>query len=163
MENLSYAAYLYGLNSRQARARTLEILARLGLEAKAIDKPVEELSRGMQQKVAIARALLTRPTVLLLDEPTTGLDPRSKREVQALVRELREQDSTTILLTTHDMTEAEELCDRIAIMEGGRIVALGTPAGLRRLVEPPDDRPASLEDVFLELTGKQLAAEQVEV
>jgi ABC-2 type transport system ATP-binding protein len=163
MENLSYAAYLYGLNSRQARARTLEILARLGLEAKAIDKPVEELSRGMQQKVAIARALLTRPTVLLLDEPTTGLDPRSKREVQALVRELREKDSTTILLTTHDMTEAEELCDRIAIMERGRIVALGTPDGLRRLVEPPDDRPASLEDVFLELTGKQLVAEQVEV
>ena len=96
--------------------------------------------------------------------------PEIKRRVREedklghlVMRELRERDRTTILLTTHDMTEAEELCDRIAIMEGGRIVALGTPAGLRRLVESPNDRPASLEDVFLELTGKQLVDETVEV
>jgi len=84
------------------------------------------MSRGMQQKVAIARALLSHPIVLLLDEPTTGLDPRSKREVQAFVRELRDTHDTTIVLTTHDMVEADELCDRIAIIHNGNIVALDT-------------------------------------
>ncbi|MCK4693508.1 MAG: ABC transporter ATP-binding protein, partial [Anaerolineales bacterium] len=119
------------------------------------------MSRGMQQKVAIARALLTRPAVLLMDEPTTGLDPRSKREVQALVRELRDQDETTILLTTHDMVEAEMLCDRIAIMDAGKIVALDTPEKLCAMVPSHNGRSPTLEDVFLELTGKKLIKEDV--
>jgi ABC-2 type transport system ATP-binding protein len=160
MENLSYGARLYGLNNRQARIQIREILNRLGLEASSVGKPVEEMSRGMQQKVAIARALLTRPAVLLLDEPTTGLDPRSKREVQSVVRELRDQEDTTILLTTHDMVEADTLCDRIAIMDGGRVVALDTPQNLRTFAPSQNGDAPSLEDVFLELTGKKLLSEE---
>jgi ABC-2 type transport system ATP-binding protein len=120
---------------------------------------MEEMSRGMQQKVAIARALLSAPKLLLLDEPTTGLDPRSKREVQAFIRELRDSHDTTIVLTTHDMNEAETLCDRIAIMDSGRIVALNTPANLKALAQRQDGHEPTLEDVFLELTGKKLVKE----
>ena len=98
--------------------------------------------------------------MLLLDEPTTGLDPRSKREVQAVVRELQQSDGTTILLTTHDMNEAEVLCDRIAIMDKGKVVALDTPANLRALVPGSNGHQPTLEDVFLELTGRQLVAEE---
>ncbi len=156
MENLLYGARLYGLDGRTARQEIVRILTRLGIKQKNIQKPIEDMSRGMQQKVAIARALLTRPPVLLLDEPTTGLDPRSKREVQAIVRELRDESGTTILLTTHDMAEAEALCDRVAIMDSGKIVALDTPAELRKLVPNANGHAPTLEDAFLELTGKQL-------
>jgi ABC-2 type transport system ATP-binding protein len=156
MENLLYGARLYGLDARRARHEIVAILSRFDIKKRDIYQPLEEMSRGMQQKVAIARALLTRPAVLLLDEPTTGLDPRSKREVQAVVKELRDQQGTTILLTTHDMVEAESLCDRVAIMDAGKIVALDTPAGLRAMVPPANGRPTTLEDVFLALTGKKL-------
>jgi ABC-2 type transport system ATP-binding protein len=121
---------------------------------------MEEMSRGMQQKVAIARALLSKPRILLLDEPTTGLDPRSKREVQAVVRELNEEHGTTILLTTHDMTEAENLCDRVAIMDGGQVVALDTPEQLKKLIPSQNGHDPNLEEVFLELTGKKLVKEE---
>jgi ABC-2 type transport system ATP-binding protein len=156
MENLLYGARLYGMAGKQTRQQVVEILTRLGLEKRSIYSPMEEMSRGMQQKVAIARALLSHPQLLLLDEPTTGLDPRSKREVQAVIRELRSEFNTTILLTTHDMTEAEMLCDRIAIMDSGRVVALDTPAALKQLVPAKDGKEPTLEDVFLELTGKKL-------
>ncbi|GAP05500.1 ABC-type multidrug transport system, ATPase component [Anaerolinea thermolimosa] len=162
MENLLYGARLYGLNAGDARRQVVEILTRLGLEKRSIYSPMEEMSRGMQQKVAIARALLSRPELLLLDEPTTGLDPRSKREVQAVVREMREQYGTTIILTTHDMNEADTLCDRIAIMNSGKIIALDTPAGLKAMVSPQDGRPPTLEDVFLELTGEKLVKPEEE-
>jgi ABC-2 type transport system ATP-binding protein len=99
--------------------------------------------------------LLSRPAVLLLDEPTTGLDPRSKLEVQAAVRELREQHGTTILLTTHDMAEADGLCDRLAILDGGRLAALDTAAALKQQIPSGNGHPTTLEDVFLQLTGKQ--------
>ena len=158
MENLLYGARLYAVPASEAKRRVKTILARLGLEAKTLYQPMEEMSRGMQQKVAIARAFLSEPRLLLLDEPTTGLDPRSKREVQAFVRELRDQHGTTILLTTHDMNEAEALCDRIAIIDGGNIVALDTPAELKKLISQNGHAP-TLEDVFLELTGKQLLTE----
>lgn len=160
IENLVYGARLYGLSGDEARRRIHEILRRLDVRADALDKPMEEMSRGMQQKVAIARAFLTAPILLLLDEPTTGLDPRSKREVQAFVRELRDSHDATILLTTHDMEEADALCDRIAIMDEGRIIALDTPAGLKALVPPSNDRVPTLEDVFMQLTGKVLAEEE---
>lgn len=159
IENLLYGARLYGVESSQIRAQSLAILKRLAIPDKNVNRPMEEMSRGMQQKVAIARALLSSPRLLLLDEPTTGLDPRSKREVQAFVRELRDEQGTTILLTTHDMVEAETLCDRIAIMEGGKMVALDTPAGLKAMVANGDGREPTLEDVFLELTGKKLVNE----
>jgi ABC-2 type transport system ATP-binding protein len=158
MENLIYGARLYGVNAREAREQIKAILARLGLEEKNIYRPMEEMSRGMQQKVAIARAFLSSPILLLLDEPTTGLDPRSKHEVQAFVRELRDSHDTTILLTTHDMIEADELCDRIAIIDGGNIVALDTPENLKKII-PSNGRPTTLEEVFLQLTGKQLVTE----
>lgn len=155
MENLLYAGRLYGLDGDTIREQSIQILTRLGLEGKSLYAPVEEMSRGMQQKVAIARAFLSSPTLLLLDEPTTGLDPRSKREVQAFVEELRDSHDATVLLTTHDMDEAEALCERIAIIEGGRIVALDTPAGLKAMIARNGHEP-TLEDVFMALTGKTL-------
>jgi ABC-2 type transport system ATP-binding protein len=155
LENLMYGARLYGIGGAEARRKIIEILRRLDLRESAIHQPMEEMSRGMQQKVAIARALLTAPVLLLLDEPTTGLDPRSKREVQALVRELRDTHDATIVLTTHDMLEADALCDRIAIVNDGKIVALDTPTGLKKLVNRNGHAP-TLEDVFMQLTGKQL-------
>jgi ABC-2 type transport system ATP-binding protein len=156
MENLVYGARLYGMDGKHTRQRVIEILTRLGLEKRSIDSPMEEMSRGMQQKVAIARALLSHPQLLLLDEPTTGLDPRSKREVQAVIRELREEHNTTILLTTHDMNEAEMLCDRIAIMDSGNVIALDTPTALKNRIPVTGEKETTLEDVFLELTGKKL-------
>lgn len=161
MENLLYGARLYGMDGRETRRKVVEILTRLGLERDTFQQPMEEMSRGMQQKVAIARALLSRPRLLLLDEPTTGLDPRSKREVQAVVRELNEQHGTTILLTTHDMSEAEALCHRIAIVDNGKIVALDTPEALKRLI-PRNGHEPTLEEVFLELTGNPLVKEEDE-
>jgi len=158
MENLLYGARLYGMSGREIRPRVEEILIRLGLEKRSIYKPMDEMSRGMQQKVAIARALLSRPRLLLMDEPTTGLDPRSKLEVQAVIRELNQDSATTILLTTHDMLEADHLCNRIAIIDSGKIVALDTPQGLKKIVSSNGHEPI-LEDVFLELTGKALVRE----
>ncbi|NPV07748.1 MAG: ABC transporter ATP-binding protein [Anaerolineae bacterium] len=160
MENLMYAARLYGLSGGEARRKIVAILARLGIEGRSVYSPLDEMSRGMQQKVAIARAFLTSPVLLLLDEPTTGLDPRSKRDVQQFVRELRDSHDTTVVLTTHDMNEAETLCDRVAIIDEGRIVALDTPAGLKAQL-PVGDRSVTLEDVFMELTGKRLVGEEV--
>ena len=124
---------------------------------------MEEMSRGMQQKVAIARALLSKPKVLLLDEPTTGLDPRSKLEVQDVVRELRDEWGATILLTTHDMKEADILCDRVAIMDKGNVVAMDMPNELKKLVPQKNGTEPTLEDVFLELTGRALKSDEDQV
>ena len=105
----------------------------------------------------------SQPRLLLLDEPTTGLDPRSKRDVQALVLEMRQKSGTTILLTTHDMVEAELLCDRIAILNGGKVIALDTPPNLKHTIPWKDGREPTLEEVFLELTGKILVNKDEEV
>ncbi len=155
-ENLIYAARLYGMPGAQARREIYSILTRLGIKPDRISQGLENMSRGMQQKVAIARAFLTAPVLLLLDEPTTGLDPRSKQDVQVFVRELRDTHDATILLTTHDMDEADALCDRIAIIDGGRIVAMDTPEALKRQVGALEgkDGPASLHDVFMHFTGR---------
>ena len=123
-----------------------------------IGQPMEKMSRGMQQKVAIARAFLTAPVLLLMDEPTTGLDPRSKREVQDFILEVRASHEATVLLTTHDMREAERLCDRIAIMGQGHIVAVGTLTELKARVAGGSNS-VTLEDVFMELTGKEYQKE----
>jgi ABC-2 type transport system ATP-binding protein len=159
IENLLYGARLYGMSGAETKVQVVEILTRLGLEERSIYNPMEEMSRGMQQKVAIARALLSKPKVLLLDEPTTGLDPRSKREVQAVIEELRNEHGTTMLLTTHDMHEADVLCDRVAILDRGSMVALDTPQNLKKLVPNSNGHETTLEDVFLELTGRQLKEE----
>ncbi len=155
-ENLSFAARLYGLDARDARRRSIEIMARLGIGEKRLGRPVEEMSRGMQQKVAIARAILTSPTLLLLDEPTTGLDPRSKLDVQTFVEELRAERDATILLTTHDLAEAERLCGRIGILAGGRLTVEDTPERLKARVALDHDLPPTLENVFMQYTGRSL-------
>ncbi len=164
MENLLYSTRLYGVPAREARRQINAILARLGIKPDRINRPLEHMSRGMQQKVAIARAFLTAPILLLLDEPTTGLDPRSKRDVQEFVRELRDTHDATILLTTHDMDEADALCDRIAIIDGGRIVAQDTPAGLKRAVgeQLGLGHPGSLTDAFMAHTGRDWEQDEPE-
>ena len=161
MENLMYAARLYGCRRRSRGDEIVRILERLGLKREAIFERMEDMSRGMQQKVAIARAFLTSPALLLLDEPTTGLDPRSKREVQAFVREIREEHDTTVLLTTHDMVEADGAVRPHRHHRPGRIVALDTPERLKRLI-PERDGAVTLEDVFLDLTGRALKNDEEE-
>jgi ABC-2 type transport system ATP-binding protein len=151
MENLVYAGRLYGLGTDETHVRGLEILDRLGITRKVALEPMEEMSRGMQQKVAIARALLTSPVLLLLDEPTTGLDPRSKKDVQRLVLGLRQEHDTTVVLTTHDMDEADRLCDRVAVLDRGQVIAMDTPDHLKQA-------GGSLEDVFMRLTHESEAA-----
>jgi ABC-2 type transport system ATP-binding protein len=155
-ENLIYAARLYGLDARQAKADAVGILARLGIGEKRLGRPLEQMSRGMQQKVAIARALLTSPVVMLLDEPTTGLDPRSKLDVQAFIEELRDTHDATIVLTTHDLDEADRLCDRISLINEGRIVAEDTPAGLKAMVAELYGMEPTLNSVFMRYTGRSL-------
>jgi len=162
MENLIYAARLYNMPAAEARAKINTILIRLGIKPDRIGRPLENMSRGMQQKVAIARAFLTSPIVLLLDEPTTGLDPRSKIDVQNFVEELREKHDATILITTHDMDEAEALCDRVAIIDQGRIVALGTTEELKRTVAQlmGRDKPVTMNEVFMHYTASHLITEE---
>jgi ABC-2 type transport system ATP-binding protein len=156
-ENLAYAARFYGIAPRETRRRVPDILASVGFPAERHRAPMEDLSRGMQQKVALARALLTAPTLLLLDEPTTGLDPRSKREVQAFVSDVRRTHDTTTLLCTHDMAEADALADRVGILHRGRLLALDTTAALRRRYGA-----ATLEDAFLAATGLALEDDDAE-
>ncbi|HEX6567611.1 MAG TPA: ABC transporter ATP-binding protein [Acidimicrobiales bacterium] len=163
-ENLLFFGRAYGMPGDEVKARARDILDRLALDRGHQRAMVKELSRGQQQKIAVARAFLTSPVLMLLDEPTTGLDPRSRREVQRFVAEVRRDHDATIFLTTHDMDEAETLCDRIAFLVGGRIVAEGTPAELKRLVAR--GRPAAsvgMEDVFMDLTGRSVDEDEEEV
>ncbi|HEX5974474.1 MAG TPA: ABC transporter ATP-binding protein [Rubrobacteraceae bacterium] len=152
MENLLYGAKLYGVTSGEARPRIREIFENIGFAHKRALEPMEHLSRGMQQKVALARALLTSPVLMLLDEPTTGLDPRSKKDVQEFIRSIREAHDSSILLCTHDMDEAEELCDRVGIMVDGKILALERPEDLKRRYASNGHVP-TLEETFMAATG----------
>jgi ABC-2 type transport system ATP-binding protein len=158
MENLIYAARLYNMPGGEAREKIRSILGRLGIPKDRIGQPLENMSRGMQQKVAIARAFLTAPIVLLLDEPTTGLDPRSKIDVQTFIKELREVHDATILITTHDMDEAEALCDRVAIIDKGRIMAMGAVEDLKCAVAERMERtvPVTMNEVFMHYTVAHL-------
>ena len=151
MENLVYAGRLYSVAPDEARAKAHDILRRLGIAEDRLHEPLEKLSRGMQQKISIARAFLTAPMLLLLDEPTTGLDIRSKREVQTFVQDLRLEHDATIVLTTHDLDEAERLSDRIGIIHEGRLVAEGTVDELRARYGA-----SALEEVFMTATGRRL-------
>jgi ABC-2 type transport system ATP-binding protein len=155
VENLSYSARFYGMTGREINSRIPEILARVGFPVERMGEAMQNLSRGMQQKVALARALLTAPVLLLLDEPTTGLDPRSKLEVQEFIREVRRVHDATILLCTHDLNEAEALADRIGILERGELIALGTAEELRRRYDA-----ATLEEAFFAATGRDLTDDE---
>ncbi|MBP1693740.1 MAG: putative transporter ATP-binding protein [Chloroflexi bacterium] len=143
-ENLAYFASLYHIPPVQARRRIDELLDRMSLTARA-DDLVEKFSSGMKQRVAIARALLANPPVILLDEPTIGLDPQAARQVRDLVKELQ-SEGHTILLTTHYMEEADQLSNRIGIIDQGRIIALDTPTALK-------ERIRSEDIVHLEISG----------
>jgi ABC-2 type transport system ATP-binding protein len=156
-ENLSYAARFYGMAPGSTRKQIPEILERVGFPRDRIGEPMEDLSRGMQQKVALARALLTAPIVLLLDEPTTGLDPRSKVEVQQFIREIRQTHDATVLLCTHDLVEAEELAERVGILDRGRLIELA-PADELKLKYDAE----TLEEAFFAATGKAFEDEDEE-
>jgi ABC-2 type transport system ATP-binding protein len=163
LENLMFFGRVYGLTPAQVRERAPALLVRLGLEPERAREPMTNLSRGQQQKVAVARAFLSAPILMLLDEPTTGLDPRSKRDVQRFIEEVRRDHDATVLLTTHDMEEAEILCDRIAFLAFGRIVAQGTPLELRQRVALEQELPlerVTLETVFMELTGRSIEEDE---
>ena len=139
---------------RRRASKIPEILERVGFPADRRGESMENLSRGMQQKVALARALLTSPVLLLLDEPTTGLDPRSKLEVQEFIKEVRIEHDATILLCTHDMLEAESLADRVGLLDRGELLFL----------EPVDEVKQrygveTLEEAFFAATGREFEAE----
>ena len=132
VENLRYFANLYGVSPSEIEGRVARLVKLVGLEGRENDR-VEKYSRGMKQRLHIAKALVHDPELVFLDEPTIGLDPGGARDVREMVRQMK-KDGKTIFLTTHNMFEADELCDRIAVISRGRIVALDTPAGLKRLV-----------------------------
>jgi ABC-2 type transport system ATP-binding protein len=132
VENLLYGARLYGFSGSQIRKHAEDLLVRLGLGANEIYQPLEAMGRAVQQKMTIANALLARPRLLLLDEPTRGLDRENKVEVLQVLRELREVYGTTILVTAEESDQVEGLCDRIAVLESGRLAALDTAEGIKR-------------------------------
>ncbi len=154
-ENLSYAARLYGLEPKKAKKDAIRILESMSFPAEKINQSLENLSRGMQQKVAIARALFTSPVLLLLDEPTTGLDPVSKRQVQDYILKMRKEHDTTVLLTSHDLDEVDRICDRVAIINGGKFVACDTTENLKQKISG-NGKAVTLETVFCKLTGVKI-------
>jgi ABC-2 type transport system ATP-binding protein len=156
-ENLGYAARFYGMTPRETRREIPRILERVGFPPDRRGEAMEHLSRGMQQKVALARALLTSPVLLLLDEPTTGLDPRSKLEVQEFIREIRTTHDSTILLCTHDLVEAEALAERVGILDRGELIALAPASELKRLYGA-----TTLEEAFFAATGRSFEEEDPE-
>jgi ABC-2 type transport system ATP-binding protein len=131
-ENLLHQGHLYGWRGAALRARIAELLERFQLADRAGDG-VEKLSGGLRRRVELAKGLLHRPALLLLDEPSTGLDPRARRELGEYLTQLTRQDGVTVVLTTHIMEEADR-CDRLAILDRGRLVALETPAALKEQV-----------------------------
>ena len=150
-ENLRLSARLYHLPRGEREDAIEDGLAFMGL-AEVGDRLVRTYSGGMVRRLELAQAMLHRPAVLFLDEPTVGLDPTARATVWERVRRLREENGTTILLTTHYMEEADELCERIAVLHAGRVAATGTPAELKAGVGPG----ATLDDVFAALTGADL-------
>ena len=153
-ENLAYAARFYGMTPRQTKTQIPEILERVGFPTARRHEGMENLSRGMQQKVALARALLTSPVLLLLDEPTTGLDPRSKLEVQDFIRDVWTTHDATILLCTHDLREAEILADRVGILDRGLLLCLEPVDALKERYNAD-----TLEEAFFAATGRAFEAE----
>ena len=156
-ENLSYAARFYGMPPSVTRVQIPAILEKVGFPSDRRGEPMENLSRGMQQKVALARALLTAPVLLLLDEPTTGLDPRSKLEVQNFVKDVRATHDATILLCTHDMAEAENLADRVGLLDRGELLFLEPVADVKRRYGVE-----TLEQAFFAATGRSFEEEHEE-
>jgi len=145
-ENLEYFAALYHIPAAVAKTRVEDLLERMEIKDRA-NELVEKYSTGMRQRIAIAKALLARPPILLLDEPTLGLDPQAARNLRELIAQLK-QEGHTILLTTHYMEEADQLSDRIGIIDTGKVIALDTPTGLKHRIDQN-------EVIKLEVTGWQ--------
>ncbi len=150
LENLIVYARYFDIPRKTSLPRALELLDFVELREKA-DMNIRSLSGGMKRRLLLARSLINNPELLILDEPTTGFDPHSRHAVWEKLRHLKASD-TTVILTTHYMEEAERLCDRVAIMDSGRIVTIDSPSSLIRTYG------GNLEDVYLRLTGSQLAA-----
>src|ERR1700691_4197046 len=136
-ENVDIYGEFYGVGRRQRHERAARLIGMVGLNERQHDR-VATYSGGMRRRLEIARGLIHSPQVLFLDEPTIGLDPQSRRAVWDLLEQLRRETGLTIALTTHYMDEAETLCDRIAIVDGGKIIAIGTPAELKAMVKGSD-------------------------
>ena len=154
LKNLIVYSRYFDIPYAEAKKRAEELINRFHLHDK-LDRPIEDLSGGLKKRLLMARALINRPKVLILDEPTTGLDPQSRRQIWEEVREMKNNGLTT-LLTTHYIEEAELLCDRLVIIDAGKIVEHGTP---KHLIEKHLGGKGNLEDVFLKLTGKHLRDE----
>ena len=152
-ENLTLSAKLYGIPRAERRERIGAALDFMGL-ASAADQLVRTYSGGMIRRLELAQAMLHQPTVLFLDEPTVGLDPLARRAVWERLEELRSRRGTAILITTHDMEEADALCDELGIMHQGRVAALGTPEELKGRIGPE----ATLDDVFAQIAGGTIEA-----
>ena len=154
-ENLLIFAKLYGV-TRETRARLIpELLAAVELTQWA-DKPVKNLSGGMRRRVEIARGLVHEPAIFFLDEPTTGLDPVSRVAVWEMLQRIKVERDLTVLITTHYMDEADKLCDRIAIVDHGRLVALDSPRNLKASIPGGDGDRTTLDEVFVHYTGRDL-------
>jgi ABC-2 type transport system ATP-binding protein len=151
-ENLEYFAALYHIPPMMAKKRVEELIERMEIKDRA-NELVEKYSTGMRQRIAIAKALLAQPPILLLDEPTLGLDPQAARRVRELIAELK-QEGHTILLTTHYMEEADQLSDRIGIIDTGKVIALDTPEGLKRRVDQKEVIRLEISGWHEEIAGK---------
>lgn len=152
LDNMVFFGRMVGLNGKEARAQAMTHLELMGLAERARDK-VANYSGGMKRRVNLAIALMGSPELLFLDEPTVGIDPQSRNNIYETIEGLRD-GGMTILYTTHYMEEANRLCARLAIMDGGQIIAMDTPYQLKSRIGPPEQ--VTLEDVFLKLTGRTL-------
>jgi len=152
MDNLMFFGRMEGLRGKEARAQAIANLELMGLLERAKGK-IEKFSGGMKRRINLAIALMGNPQLLFLDEPTVGIDPQSRNNIFETILGLRDK-GLTILYTTHYMEEADRLCQRIAIMDNGKIIAIDTPHNLKSQIGPPDK--ITLEDVFLKLTGRTL-------
>jgi ABC-2 type transport system ATP-binding protein len=152
LENLIFFGRMDGLNTRDARAQAIEYLKLMGLQDRARGK-VAKFSGGMKRRINLAIALMGNPQLIFMDEPTVGIDPQSRNNIYETIEGLRDK-GMTILYTTHYMEEADRLCDRVAIMDGGKIIAMDTPRTLKAQIGEVDK--VTLEDVFLNLTGRSL-------
>ncbi|MBN1367451.1 MAG: ABC transporter ATP-binding protein [Dehalococcoidales bacterium] len=152
-DNLVFFGRMANLSSEEARQQAMANLELMGLADRAKKGRVEKFSGGMMRRVNLAIALMGHPQLLFLDEPTVGIDPQSRNNIYETIENLRD-NGMTILYTTHYMEEADRLCKRIAIMDGGKIIALDTPYALKSQIGDPEH--ISLEEVFLKLTGRSL-------
>jgi len=152
MDNLVFFGRMAGLSSREAKEQALQNLILMGLDERAKGK-ISKFSGGMKRRINLAIALMGYPQLLFLDEPTVGIDPQSRNNIFETIEGLRDK-GMTILYTTHYMEEADRLCNRVAIMDGGQIIAMDTPYHLKSQIGSPEN--VTLEDVFLKLTGRSL-------